>query len=94
MPRILRTVQAATSTYTTEEADAEIGISRQTLQAWIAAGKITPPEFAKVGELIVRLWTQEDVEAARQALKPNRPGPRRHADHKIPLRGGTTVHAA
>ena len=76
MPRILHTVQAATSTYTTEEAAAKIGVSRQTLQSWIAAKKITPPEPTKVGELIVRLWTQSDVEGARQALKPNRPGPR------------------
>ena len=44
MSRILHAVQAATSTYTTEEAAATIGISCQTLQAWIAAKKITSPE--------------------------------------------------
>lgn len=77
MPRTLRTIQMATLTYTTEQAAAKIGISRQTLQTWIAARKITPPEPTKVGKLTVRLWSESDVEAARQSLNPNRPGPRR-----------------
>lgn len=76
MPRALWTVQIATSTYTTGEAAAKIGISRQTLQTWIAARKITSPEPINVGKLTVRLWTDSDVEAARQSLNPNRPGPK------------------
>lgn len=83
MPRMLRTVQAATSTYTTSQAAAKIGISRQTLQAWIAARKITPPEFTRIGKLAVRLWSEAEVEAARLFLNPNRPGPRR--ERSFPL---------
>ena len=61
MPRMLRIVQAETSTYTTAEAAAEIGISRQTLQAWIASRKIESPEPIKIGKLSVRLWSETDV---------------------------------
>lgn len=77
MPRVLRTVQTATSTYTTAEAAAKIGISRQTLQTWIAARKLTAPEPTKVGELKVRLWSESDIERGRQFLNPRRPGPRK-----------------
>lgn len=83
MSRILRTTQVATATYTTGQAAARIGISRQTLQAWIAAKKLTPPEPIKVGELTVRLWSHSDVEAARECVKENRPGPRRKASAEI-----------
>jgi excisionase family DNA binding protein len=66
----------ATNTYTTAEAAAKIGISRQTLQAWIADEKIRAPKAIEVGKVTVRLWSDADIEKARKFLNPNRPGPR------------------
>ncbi len=44
--------------YTTEQAAARAGISRATLQAWIAAGKFEAPP-KQIGN--VRLWKPSDV---------------------------------
>jgi len=44
--------------YTTREAATAAGISRQTLQAWIAAKKVKAPQTIKAG---IRLWTEADV---------------------------------
>ena len=65
-----------TKTYTTGEAAATIGISRQTLQAWIAGGKIPAPKPTEVGHMTVRLWTQADIENARKFKGTLKPGPR------------------
>jgi excisionase family DNA binding protein len=44
--------------YTTGEAAEAIGVSRQTLQAWIADGKVDPPR--KVGN--TRVWSRKQVD--------------------------------
>jgi excisionase family DNA binding protein len=62
-------------TYTTPEAAKQVGVSRQTLQAWIAADAIDAPELIKVGRISARLWTKADIERARKfkgTLKPGR----------------------
>jgi excisionase family DNA binding protein len=43
--------------YTTGEAAAAIGVSRQTLQAWIAEGKITGPKV--IGN--TRVWNESEL---------------------------------
>lgn len=43
--------------YTTGQAAAAIGVSRQTLQTWIADGKIDTPKM--VGN--TRVWSQSEV---------------------------------
>jgi excisionase family DNA binding protein len=43
--------------YTTGEAAKAIGVSRQTLQTWIAEGKVEPP--AIIGG--TRVWSQSQV---------------------------------
>jgi excisionase family DNA binding protein len=43
--------------YTTGEAAKAAKISRQTLQAWIVAGKVKPPKM--IGT--TRVWTQSQV---------------------------------
>jgi excisionase family DNA binding protein len=48
-------------TYTTEEAAERAGISRATLQAWIAAKKFRPPKPTLDGARSKRLWDDSDV---------------------------------
>jgi excisionase family DNA binding protein len=43
--------------YTTGQAAKAIGVSRQTLQTWIAEGKVEPPKL--VGT--TRVWSQSQV---------------------------------
>jgi excisionase family DNA binding protein len=59
----------APKTFSTGEAAKQIGVSRQTLQTWLAAGKIEGPKPTKVGGVTVRLWTSADVARARK-FKP------------------------
>jgi hypothetical protein len=47
--------------YTTVQATVEVGISRATLQAWIAARKFIPPKPTLVGARAKRLWTKSDL---------------------------------
>jgi hypothetical protein len=51
---------------TTLQATVKVGISRATLQAWIAAGKFIPPEPTLVGARAKRLWTKSDVTRLRK----------------------------
>jgi excisionase family DNA binding protein len=63
-------------TYTTSEAARQIGVSRQTLQTWIAAGEINAPKLIGEGKATLRLWTKADIEKIRKfkgALRPGRP---------------------
>jgi excisionase family DNA binding protein len=54
----------AARTYTTAEAAAKIGISRQTLYAWIEERKIAAPKPTRMGQRTVRFWTNADIEHA------------------------------
>jgi excisionase family DNA binding protein len=51
----------ATKFYTTSEAAAAVGVSRQTLQTWIASGKISAPKV--VGN--TRIWSESQVKELR-----------------------------
>jgi DNA-binding transcriptional MerR regulator len=53
--------------YTSAEAAKLAGISRQTLQMWIVAGRINPPEVLRPFRL--RLWTSEDVAQLKQVKR-------------------------
>ncbi len=66
----------AARTYTTREAAKLIGVSRQTLQAWIAAGKIKAPSSTSVGGAPVRFWAKADIERARKFKGQLKPGPK------------------
>lgn len=54
------------ATYSTGEAAEKIGVSRQTLQAWIDKRSISAPKLARVGRISVRLWTDKDIEKGRK----------------------------
>ena len=51
---------------TTREAAAWAGISRVTLQRWIAIGKVEPPKPTLVGGRGVRYWSGQDLAALRE----------------------------
>lgn len=50
--------------YTTREVAEEAGVSRATLQEWIATGQIQAPGLPAPG-LGVRMWTEADVEQVK-----------------------------
>jgi excisionase family DNA binding protein len=49
----------------TGDAAKAVGITRATLQAWIAKGKITAPRAQDLGKVRVRLWTESDIARLR-----------------------------
>jgi excisionase family DNA binding protein len=53
-------------TYTTAEAAAKIGVSRQTLYTWIEERKITAPKPTRMGQRSIRFWTIAEIEIARK----------------------------
>ena len=53
-------------TYTTREAAAKIGVSRQTLQTWISRGKVPAPNPISLGNTTIRLWSEDDIRRLRQ----------------------------
>jgi DNA-binding transcriptional MerR regulator len=62
-------------TCSTGDAAKKIGVSRQTLQAWIDSKSIPTPKLEKVGRVSIRLWTNADIKRARKfkgTLKPGR----------------------
>jgi hypothetical protein len=66
----------AAKLYSTDRAAKQIGVSRQTLQAWIFADRISAPKLIEVGGVTIRLWTKADIAKARKFKKTLRPGPR------------------
>jgi excisionase family DNA binding protein len=59
----------APKTFSTGEAAKQLGVSRQTLQTWLAAGKVEGPKPIEVGGMTVRLWTSADIARAKK-FKP------------------------
>lgn len=65
----------------TVEAAKRIGVSRQTLQAWLSRGQVSAPEIT-VGGSLVRLWGARELRRAlrfKGSLKRGPKGPRRPA---------------
>ena len=57
------------SFYNTQQAAEAVGITRATLQAWIAKRKVKAPRTQLRDGRAVRLWTESDVSLLRQAKK-------------------------
>jgi excisionase family DNA binding protein len=53
--------------YTTKEAAAAVGITRATVQAWIAAKKFRAPKVTVIGYVTARMWTKSDIAKLRLA---------------------------
>jgi excisionase family DNA binding protein len=71
-------------TYTTGQAARRIGVSRQTLQTWIASGTIDAPKLIGVGNATLRLWTKADIAKAKKfkGTLPRGPKPKRQRGAK------------
>ena len=54
--------------YTTGEAASVIGVSRQTLQTWIAEGKIEAPQI--IGT--TRVWSKSQVEKLKRQRRKSK----------------------
>ena len=61
--------------YTTTEAADRIGVSRQTLHAWIKEGKVSAPKPLAIGKHTIRLWKKADIDEARKFKGTLKPGP-------------------
>jgi DNA-binding transcriptional MerR regulator len=64
-------------TCSTEVAAKKIGVSRQTLHAWIEAGNIAPPMSVDLGKKrSMLLWTKSDIESALRFKGTLKRGPK------------------
>jgi|HubBroStandDraft_6_1064221.scaffolds.fasta_scaffold3011341_1 excisionase family DNA binding protein len=61
--------------YTTAQAAAMIGVSRQALYAWIAEGKIDAPKTTTLGQRTMRLWSKAQIDAAKKFKGTQKRGP-------------------
>jgi excisionase family DNA binding protein len=57
--------------YSTAQAARILGIGRQTLHRWIAAGAVAAPRLSNVGGVKVRIWTLRDLEQVRKYKEEN-----------------------
>ena len=57
--------------YSTPVAARKCGIHHITLQRWVSAGKITPPKKQRIGGVVVRLWSDRDLERIRMYKREN-----------------------
>ena len=55
-------------TYSTVKVAKMLGISRMSLQRYIAAGKISAPKSRQIGGMLVRPWTSSDIRRVRKEL--------------------------
>jgi DNA-binding transcriptional MerR regulator len=59
------------ASYSTPEAAKKCRIHHITLQRWVSAGKIKAPRKTRVGGVVVRLWTDSDLEKVRKFKAAN-----------------------
>lgn len=52
-------------TYSTVEVAKLLGVGNDTLHRWIHTNLIPAPPIQRLGNLSVRLWTEEDIERAK-----------------------------
>jgi len=50
----------------TKEVCTAVGISRATLERWLASGRFPRPQPMKIGAKAFRYWTQRDVDRVRK----------------------------
>jgi len=58
---MVRIPRVRPKTYTTAEAAVRVGITRQTLYAWIEAKKVKAPRLLVIGRRSMRLWTEANL---------------------------------
>ncbi len=57
------------SPLSTEEVARVVGISRITLERWLASAKLKAPKSLRVGKHIFRNWTNLDIERVKRYKK-------------------------
>ncbi len=59
------------ATYSTPEAAHRCGIHHITLQRWVSEGRVKAPRLQRVGGVVVRLWSDGDLERVRRYKQEN-----------------------
>jgi predicted DNA-binding transcriptional regulator AlpA len=57
--------------HSTAQVARKVGIGKQTLHRWIREGKVSAPRKQRVGGVVVRLWSGEDVDRVRKFKAAN-----------------------
>ena len=70
-------------TYSTLKVAKMLGISRMSLQRYIAAGKISAPKSRRIGGMLVRPWTSSDVRRVRKELPGIKNGRKKRAKKQL-----------
>ena len=65
-------------TYSTSQVARMVGVSRQTLYTWLAAGLIDAPDQVTAGGASLMIWTEAHIKAARKVKGSQRPGPKQN----------------
>jgi predicted DNA-binding transcriptional regulator AlpA len=56
------------SHFSTREAAKKLGLSHTTLARYIETGKVTAPKTVITSNTVVHLWTEKEIENARELL--------------------------
>ena len=54
--------------FSTRQAAKKLGLGIATLTRYIKAGKVPAPMITRVGDLRVRIWSENDIEQVRKLL--------------------------
>jgi DNA-binding transcriptional MerR regulator len=57
--------------FSTSEAARELGIHPITLHRWVLERRFTAPKIQRIGGVVVRLWSERDVERVRKYKEGN-----------------------
>ena len=63
---IIHMVTEIQAGYSTGQVAKEIGVTKQTLFRWLAAGELPEPNSLTLGRISYRVWSREDLERAKQ----------------------------
>lgn len=56
----------AVKSYTTVQAAKQLKVSRDTIYRWMRANNVRGARVTKIGELRLRLWTEDDLDRIRR----------------------------
>lgn len=74
-------INSLVKTFTTVQAAQKLGVARDTVYRWMRANRVKGAQITKIGDLRVRLWTEDDLNRIRLWMKEN-PHPNRGRKRK------------
>jgi excisionase family DNA binding protein len=75
--------------FTTSEAAAWLGVSRETLYSWIRAGRVTAPPQITLGKRSMRVWSTRDIaRVGRQGARIKRGRPKGTCNREVSSASG------